>query len=672
MRKLGVSIQIWALIVSLPILFQNCSAGMIGFKSDVVKSLQTTNANSISQKKESVHVKNLSRFELAALARDILGESALDLSLVKLLPADTKVGGFDSGADSSFDISQIQARLKFAEAVAERALRSKEIFSCAVPEVPDATWTGCLRTITLRFAEVAFRRPVTADEEAKFFQIFMARHKDVVADLNAEPKSVPVGHFDGVNEALQAQGWTFDPDWSSRAVEIHFYLDGVAGTGTFIGKTFSNSPRPDVIDHFLKQGQVLTGQHGFTFQLPVRLADGQAHQVYAHAVGGTNPLLGSITFQKASRTDTAVATYPLLNAPMGEAIKSVLTYILMTPQTQLKSLQWQTAIEDSARKNYELANRMSWFLRAGPPDATTYSLARDGRLTEDQVYREEVRRLLRTYSRDLSYQFAGQWFGFREFSLQEELSSLDQDMITESKLVFSEILNQNLGADAIIQPGFTFASAALASHYGLSGAAATGFSKMAQAQRGGVLSQGSLLRMTAPNQNTKPIVRGKWFQFNLLCRTIPSPSAELFQEIAKAQAAADPAWSVSRQLEEHRKAGPACAGCHQYMDPLGLALESYGPDGRVRVTYADGKPVETAGFLDSQAFQNASELASLVLQREDFKSCVARKVLSHSLPQALDASDDETIAALTKAKYTVRDLFEVIATSKSFRQMGED
>ncbi len=96
--------------------------------------------------------------------------------------------------------------------------------------------------------------------------------------------NVPIGSFDSAT-CDSLSGWTKDPDTASP-ISVHFYKDGPAGTGTFIGSILADSYRGDL--------SYADKNHGFSFALPDSLNDGVEHQVYAYAIdsaGGTNPLL---------------------------------------------------------------------------------------------------------------------------------------------------------------------------------------------------------------------------------------------------------------------------------------------------------------------------------------------------------------------------------------------
>lgn len=95
----------------------------------------------------------------------------------------------------------------------------------------------------------------------------------------------PIGFLDGIDvNAATINGWSFDPDNPSVSNDVHIYIDGPAGSGTGFAITASQ-PRPDV-----NQAYGISGDHGYSFQIPPQYADGQQHAVYAYGIDtGANP-----------------------------------------------------------------------------------------------------------------------------------------------------------------------------------------------------------------------------------------------------------------------------------------------------------------------------------------------------------------------------------------------
>jgi len=104
--------------------------------------------------------------------------------------------------------------------------------------------------------------------------------------------ALPVGYFDYAGCDFMG-GWSCDADVYNQPITIHFYADGLAGSGgKLIGATVANFTRE------LAVGNNCGGnsKHGFSFTTPSSLKDGKKHIIYAYAINipsGINPLLGT-------------------------------------------------------------------------------------------------------------------------------------------------------------------------------------------------------------------------------------------------------------------------------------------------------------------------------------------------------------------------------------------
>jgi len=110
------------------------------------------------------------------------------------------------------------------------------------------------------------------------------------------PKSVAgdadrpsISFFDDADCSSLA-GWACDPDDYAAAMQVHFYADGPAGTGSFVGATTANLVREAAV------GDLCGGKnnHGYAFSTPASLKDGRKHTIYVYAINtpaGNNPQL---------------------------------------------------------------------------------------------------------------------------------------------------------------------------------------------------------------------------------------------------------------------------------------------------------------------------------------------------------------------------------------------
>src|SRR5258707_3550934 len=93
---------------------------------------------------------------------------------------------------------------------------------------------------------------------------------------------------------------------------------------------------------------------------------------------------------------------------------------------------------------------------------------------------------------------------------------------------------------------------------------------LAGTPRGGILTQASVLTVTAGPTRTSPVKRGKWVLDNILGTPPPPPppGADTLKDLGGT------ATTLRDRLNLHRSR-PECASCHARMDPLGYGLENF-------------------------------------------------------------------------------------------------
>ncbi len=611
-------------------------------------------------------IRPLSNSEYLNAVSDLIGDTAPRSSIAMWNPTPTAFG-FEGLAWAAFDRKMAEDRVGSAEILAELALGSSRVMRC-VPTPGGDPWNECAGPIVLGFAERAYRRPLTPPQIALLKGVFdaeFARNQARIA------RTAPVGAHD-TSSNLLVSGWAVDPSWQERPVEIHFYVDGPAGGGgVFAGAAIADQPRADV-----NAATGYVGNHGFLYRLPDRFADGLPHTVYAHAIGGgTNPVLPpslivSRNFQSSvPSTATPVSTYrPIW---FTEGVRLALTTVLASPNFLFKFELPSPGLAIRPLDDFELASRLSFFILGSIPDDELLAAARAGQLRDPSTLAAQANRLLTQHADRFTWNFAGQWLGFRKLATGSA-DPLDQAFANESMLVFREVLQAGLPVSALLDPGFSFLNRQLASHYGIGGVDSDGFVKTPVSGRGGITRQGSFLKSTSSPANTSPVKRGIWVLEKMLCRPMEVPSGEILAQIEAAKRGADPNAPVHVRLEVHRNKASTCFNCHKVMDPIGLSLENYDSLGRWRASYSDGKPVVADGEIDGAAFSGPDGMVSFLKSRPDFNYCVAEKLATFAFSHGISEADKCGIWKIAHAApgssepATIRDLVLRIVTSDRF------
>ncbi len=355
---------------------------------------------------------------------------------------------------------------------------------------------------------------------------------------------------------------------------------------------------------------------------------------------------------------------------------------------------------------HALASRLSYFLWSTMPDDELRRLADTGKLRENLD--AQVKRMMTDWRSDaLIKNFSGQWLQTRDIDsvqidsravlareqkadpamdkmrarfrelrqrppeslndaekeefakvraeflksfrgLRAELNyDLRQAMRRETEKFFDHIVRKDRPLVELIDCDYTFLNERLAKHYGMSNVLGDEM-RLVQlppdSQRGGILSQGTVLAVTSNPTRTSPVKRGVFILDNILGMPSPPPPPDIPPLEESAKSAKGGELTLRETLEIHR-GKPLCSSCHNRMDPLGLAMENFNAMGMWRESERD-HPVEVSGQLSSgEKFTNLRELKHILAthHRLDFHRCLTEKLLTYALGRGLEYYD---VAAL--------------------------
>ena len=184
---------------------------------------------------------------------------------------------------------------------------------------------------------------------------------------------------------------------------------------------------------------------------------------------------------------------------------------------------------------YELASRLSYFLWSSMPDDELFALAARGQLRRDLD--AQVRRMLADpKSAAFVQNFAGQWLTTRKLAYvapdPQEFPGFDEElrsaMVRETELFFEAILREDRSILDLLDADFSFVNERLAKHYGIAGVTGPEFRRVKlPPNRGGVLTQASVLTLTSNPTRTSPVKRGKWVLEQILGTPPPPPPPDV-------------------------------------------------------------------------------------------------------------------------------------------------
>ena len=263
-------------------------------------------------------------------------------------------------------------------------------------------------------------------------------------------------------------------------------------------------------------------------------------------------------------------------------------------------------IDDERREDQFPADKLSYFLWNSPPDPALI----DADLDDPHILSKQIGRMVEDHKfKRFINSFLDYWLDLRDINANTPDAELYPDyyldeLLTESSLIetrafFEHLIKNNLSASHIIHSEFSFINERLAEHYNLphvEGIKPILTQLPGDSQYGGLLTQASLMRITANGTTTSPVIRGAWIMERLLGLDIPPPPSgvEAIEPDTRG------ATSIKDQLEKHSNF-KSCKNCHQNFDPVGFALESFDVAGGWRQKYRainqdfTGKPVKGFG-----------------------------------------------------------------------------
>ena len=305
----------------------------------------------------------------------------------------------------------------------------------------------------------------------------------------------------------------------------------------------------------------------------------------------------------------------------------------------------------------ELASRLSFFLWSSIPDDELLEAAIQGDLKKPALLEEQVKRMLADPRSDsLITNFASQWLYLRNLaSITPDMrlfpdfdDNLRQAFRRETELFFESVLREDRSVLDLLKADYTFLNERLAKHYGIPNIYGSRFRRVSLGKdsvRGGLLRHGSIHTVTSYATRTSPVIRGKWVLENILGIPPPPPPANVPPLKEKTIAGH---LSVRERLAEHRD-NPACAGCHNLMDPVGYPLENFDAVGRWRTV--DGiAPIDPSGSLpDGSKFADIAGLEQALLRRpEVFTGTVTEKLLTFALGRGVEPYDAPAIRKVVR------------------------
>jgi len=382
--------------------------------------------------------------------------------------------------------------------------------------------------------------------------------------------------------------------------------------------------------------------------------------------------------------------------PIQESLVSAYRAILASPGVVL--------LEENVGplNDYELASRLSFFLWSSPPDEHLLELAKSQQLSSPEVLQAEVNRMLKDPRAErFVTHFLDHWLTLKDIHLTEPDANLYPEynpllldsMLAETRQYFATMIAENLSVDHIVDSEFTFANQRLAELYGIEDVLGNELRRVSlqpELRRGGLLTQASLLKVTANGTTTSPVTRGAFVMTHILGDPPPPPPAS----VPAIEPDISGATTIREQLAAHREI-ESCAACHRKIDPPGFALESYDVMGGWRERYRsvkEGKlrpdllevggrrsgvrealPVDASGEMPgNREFADIDQFRTILLNsKRQLADNLLRQLVVYStgspVGHAEAAEFEQMLEELAADNYGVRSMIQAVVASEMFQ-----
>lgn len=327
------------------------------------------------------------------------------------------------------------------------------------------------------------------------------------------------------------------------------------------------------------------------------------------------------------------------------AIKLVVRALLSSPLFLFHRELGQPSAESGSANltAYEIANAISYAVTDAPPDALLRQAADAGELSAPAKIREHALRLLGGERGLTGLQaFMTEFFRTRDFVKNDKDKTLFPLFDPETR---SQALADFAGtiAGVLRSPEPTLASLLTTRNFVVRPrtAALLGWSDLqnlspdgstveaSEPGRSGILTHPVFLASFAHANETNPVARGHFVSSNVLCVDIPPPP----QAVKFPERTNDATPRTLRQVLQSEHSMGTCAGCHQFMDPVGYPFEVFDAVGKLRST-DNGLPIDASGSISGAGeidgpVASAQEMLGKIAGSARAQDCFAERVYKY-------------------------------------------
>ena len=396
---------------------------------------------------------------------------------------------------------------------------------------------------------------------------------------------------------------------------------------------------------------------------------------------------GQKAYRRALTVDEAASLIALFEWGVGEqdfnfGLQVVIEHILQSPnflyvieQTQSQS-QNQLAGQAEPLTGLSIAHRLAAMLWQSIPDSQLLNAAAEGKLdTPAGILAEAKRMLADSKGRDGIVEFFNQWLDIEKLEITEKNSDLFPNfspelrsaMWQETTAFVDYVIRQGDGSlNTLLTSNLALPAGPLADFYQVS--ENDSFVAIDEFKRSGLLTHPSFLAVHAHGDQTSPVKRGVFVRDRIMCSPLPEAPAN----VVTTPPAINPDATTRERFSAHRE-NPACAACHDIIDPLGFAFEHFDATGRYRDAEGD-LAIDASGELvatkDMNGFFNGvNELNAIFTESAQVRDCMATQWLRYAIRVEETSANACSLQQVKRAfdSGNIKELIFAIVQSDAFR-----
>ncbi|MEM6274799.1 MAG: DUF1588 domain-containing protein [Myxococcota bacterium] len=367
-----------------------------------------------------------------------------------------------------------------------------------------------------------------------------------------------------------------------------------------------------------------------------------------------------------------------------EADRSVQAELVLTALMLSPNMLFRAEIGESGTiSEYAIASALSYSLWDGPPDSILMDLAAGDQLQDPSVRAEQARRMVG----DPRFAEAMTRFFWDYLKLGKLETKKKADEVEVTPAIRTALMGsaRRYLLDKLSTPGATLfdvfqgqefpLNALSAPYFGVEDAVGDDFQvrSVGSTERQGILSHPAFLSVHAGEVSSGIVQRGVYTLEQLLCQHLGAPPDDI-SEVEELPPGFDPAEVTSREaLHVQHSSQPACAACHQFIDPAGYGYENYDTMGRYRTVEKGDIAIDASGSLalegETLSFVDSVDYIAALSESEAMKSCVVKSFMTYVLGQEPgDAEMRAVKGAAESASYRIGELAVLLVNTPSFSE----